>query len=711
MPPNKQQRGLKYRDWIRMGEKFLDSYSEPDWDRWGMYMYTPHVATSIDESVMSDDGHGYKLPYNIIWQNVKTLTHILTGGDPKPVVKPRRDNMDKSARLLSRLMEFFIKETDFYLEYRMCIQDCLLYNLAYFKQGYFVQLNDAINYTGGPRETLRKALENENLTEEEINKKVLDSIKDYDDSAEIMLAEAPGTESWYGERVDPKHILVPPTARYSLDKAPWLIHKIYKTSYDAIRSFPDIDRYKPTTKKNFGSEGEPIEVDAFEIYEIWDKTNPNKKKIIYMVASEALDDNASADESLVDYYKLKEMEWPEGLEGFPITRLSFNLSASRYYLPPDLFMYEHLAQALSELISTRLSASRKERRRYGYDPNSVSPEEMNKIAYGPDGIFFASSNGNTNAVWELESSQQQLDFGFFNLLQRMVGEFSGVDEFVRGSSSRVESATEASYVRSGSQAKLDDMVLLCERFMKEVFTKQGLLIQSHMSGPLMIKIDPDDMLPLGAESPWISVKNEDIEGEYNYDIEAGTLTRETSEDAKRKFRELYNLAANDPYFEGVGLRRKLLEKWLEIRDPDEFLKVGLAGQTDQAIKLEHQIAMMGQQIPDPNPQEDHAAHAEAHETMLRNPPEQFKQRIAQVQNQLATGQEVQPGQNQQQAQAVQAELQKFQQIVATHLEIHRNYLNPKPVDHNTAQSSYAEGEQRPDSERPTGTTVELGIGE
>ena len=494
-----EQLGYRYSDWIKIGEDFKDYYSA-DWDRMYAYWSTPHISSSLQDSIMDEEGRGFKVPYNIIWLNWKNLVATLSSGRPEASVEPMADDLEQSAKLLEALMNHFFKTRDIKLEFKMVIQDAVTTNLGFFKQGYFVEFNEAINKKG-PDEVIRKELGKEDrLSSEELNKKIIASIEDYDDSAELMLEEVPGSETWYGERVDNECILVPPTAKYNLDKAPWLIHKLYKTSYEASKSFPDIKNYSPTKVKNFGTDEHPVEVDVFEIYEIWDKANPRDKRVVYMVAH----DTPDGKENRIEYKELAIIDWPEGLDGFPFSRLSFNLSSKEFYLPPDVAMYEHVAQALSELTSTQMGAQRRHRRRYGYNPTKIKTEDLDAIAYGPDGIYFKADD--ESAVWELKTGMPNLDFGFYNLLVRMVGEFSGVDEFNRGSSSRTETATEASYVRGGSKIRVDDMIESLYGFMDDVFSKMGELIQSHMSGPLQVKVAPDVMQSLGAESPWMNTR-------------------------------------------------------------------------------------------------------------------------------------------------------------------------------------------------------------
>jgi len=699
---NNEEKSSRYSQWIQLGEDFLDSYSV-DWERWQTYWDTPHVATSVEESTLSHDGRGFKMPYNIIWLNWKNLTAVLTGGEYLPVVSPMEADKDRSAKLLESVMAHFLKVNNTKLEIKMLIQDVLTYNLAYMQQGYFSEFNQATGKKG-PDEALRQAVRDGDIEKEKLDKKVLKSIDDYDDSAELMLEEIPDSETWYAKRLDPALVLVPPTAKYNLDEAPWLIKKIYKITYEAVQSFPSIKDLKPTYSKNFGTEEHPVEVDMFEIYEIWDKADPNDKKIVYVVAHEDTEDREHAGGTRVAYEKLVEVPWPTGLKGFPISRLSMNLSPRKYYLPPDVYMYEHIAQALSELLSTQLGSHRRHRRRYGYITGEIEPEELDKIAYGEDGIYFSANS--QDSVWEFNQSMPQLDFGFYNMLQRIIGEFAGVDEFNRGSSSRVETATEASFVKGGSRTRVDDMISMIMMFMDEFFTKMGGIIQSHASGDVMVKVDPDTMKALGEESPWINVPPEEVEGRFFYTIKAGSVARETSEEKKRKFFEFYNMAAQDPHFDEITLRRLLIERWLEEPDPDDLLKVGMSGQIQQAIMLEHMMAMKGIPIPSPNPQEDHAMHAEAHEEALENPPEELKQRMAQMQN---AGDQADPAQ----AQALEGEVGNYQQLIQAHLEETRQYLNPGgvPQNHNMNEAAMAEGAESPDTPRQPQTTVELGAGE
>jgi len=169
---------------------------------------------------------------------------------------------------------------------------------------------------------------------------------------------------------------------------------------------------------------------------------------------------------------------------------------------------------------------------------------------------------------------------------------SGINEFKRGAGAQTKkTATEVNATEEGSKQRSDDALRDVEKFMKNIGRKLMQLIQQYATEDMVIKIagDTDEVKNFPIISP------EDIQGEYDLEVEPHSTAPIDLQIQKRQAMDLYNIMAKDPdvmaSFDARNELRRIVLTAFDVKNIEPFI-------TNPIEQTQNQIEAMAGGMPE-----------------------------------------------------------------------------------------------------------------
>ena len=688
MAEDKEGREKRYTKWIAEGRAHLQAHNEK-WPQWLGYLQ------NIPPKRKGGGKYEYRLFLNLVYNNLQNLRPALYFQDPKFEAKlrpsaalnpPMKLDPLLSATMAKNALHYYVKETGLKQEVKLCLVEALLLGVSFFKQGYHTPTSKI--------EAKRSILKQIRDAMDDVADKIAESVKKLEapDLSAISLADIPDKETWWGRWASARDILIPRGYGNRLWDAPWVIHRILKRRDEAIAGYPDIAKFaiEPTYRSDQNDESP---ADTYEIYELWDWL---ARKVIYLIPE--LGSNSKR--------IVKEIDWPKGLEKYPFLELKFSEIPGEFYAQPDLLFYEDVVSAVSEVQSNSLAYLRRYKAQYWRNGEELSEAIQAKFQRPVDGRIISGQGNMPELI-----PPPQLPSDAYNFISRSIAfldQLAGMTEYQRGGPSRKRTATEAQYMQTGLQIKLDEKRDIFEDFLGNIGRVAIQLIRKNMSDKLVVELSPAEAQQFGFKNPWREVSSEIIDAEFDIWVVAGSTFKEDSFVVGKRYSDAWQLSAGlnfvnaktmwaDVMVMSLGLAREQVEKWmLPDQDPDAV----------KLAQLENAMAMMGRPLDPPDPNEMHPVQFPIHMQAIQSLDLQAIQGQLQVlqqqaQGYLAAGQPVPNDLNmqiQQAGQALRIAPQSLQ-ILQQHAQIHQQHMQQKspinPVNYNLLHESeqgYAPGE-------------------
>jgi hypothetical protein len=694
---------------IQAGKKHLATGSA-DWSKWTQYLVNNVPTEDGGARKQSDLDGDPMINFNGPWLTAKTILSDLAYRMPIPEVVPKRPKLDENARAMEAVLTYFTADgmTDLHFELKQAITEAIFKNKSYIKQGYVKSKTP--NKINAELLKRRETQDERDKLSGKI-KRVMNKSKDV--FGQVSLDIHAPMEGWWCQRVPANHILVPPGVE-RLKDAPWMIHVIFKDVYEAIEAYPDLEGLVEPTNINIPTADEPLGEqpgtkpllqNKYVIYEVYDRRDPNNKRILHFTDM--------VTDSELSLMLLKETAWTLPCDDFPISELSFNFVPGMFYSPPDIQFYLPFSDAITETLNNYQEGTRENVPVFGYR-SGMDESTIRRIRRAKRRLFLPL-NAQTD-VWRVEGKAPQIEYGYLNALKMFFDEFSGIDSTGRGSPGRSDTATELMFLKQGSQAKREAMAAATEEFVSDVLKKQGQFAQKLASPNMTIRIAPH-LLEQFDNNQWKEIRREDIQGDFLYRIKVGSMRQSPSEEEKKKSFDLYNVAANDPYFDPYKVRKEFVEGYFGEIDPSKYLRAENDPDAGRAIQMEHMLALSMQQIPPASQGENHNMHMEHHSKFMQAPTGQIAEQLAVLKSQAAPfiqqasqqGVDPQTVIPQELKQQIQEQYKRWktvtdimQEHLQSHQEIDQEQINP--VNYNLANQS----SQRYGSEGAPQTKVSAG---
>lgn len=468
----------KWHDRISVSKRWRDQIA--DQNNWRTYL--EELKGKYDVVL----GNEQVPPIGEIFAYTDATLANLYASDPYIAVNPKKDASLASAYLLEAAVNHLWGELDLKEEMELEIMDAIVIGHAWNKTG--------------------------------------NNTKTTGSGDQLKIAE----DSIYSNRVSWEDMFMNVGCKRPTKDNLWITQRIYRPTDEVKKDYP-----KLSSKLN-GSTYPSIDVKYMKnisykedfnysaIYEIWDA---KERKILTM-----------ADE-IRDQYLEDPKDWPDYLDEFPYDILSFHQIPDEPYPQSGIAPWEPQVKEKIKVFTMMLNHIKRWNRQMVIKMGTMSPTEVDKFEKGIDGsILFAKTTG------DIQTAFKMLDFGslppdIYMVLDRIdavIRKVNGMPEFAYGGTPKTSTRTEGELqlIKGGADARTDRKQNRIERHCGNVARKLLVQLKNNFQVPYIAKItgkEPPEIIQAFKDqgifdpvSQTIRFKSEDIKGEYDVSIKAGS---------------------------------------------------------------------------------------------------------------------------------------------------------------------------------------------
>jgi hypothetical protein len=373
------------------------------------------------------------------------------------------------------------------------------------------------------------------------------------------------------ERVSPFDIYVDPEAT-CMDDLTWIAQKIVRPLEEAQND----KRYKPSVRKKLTSDGGVNPMYAAQFLDNREYLFDEERVTIwefYDIRSNTMSVwGETTDEFLVD-----PMPMPYAY-GQPFVMIR-NYDVPDFFYPiGDLEAIESLQLELDKTRSQLMNDRKRYARKYLFHERSFGPEGREALESDEDGRMVPVVDEN-KPLSDVIIPMPQIPlspeiYAYSEIIENDINTVSGISEYARGAMPEIRrTATEASIIADAQNARASDKLAIVELSIGLIGRRVIQLLQQFMTGELTARV------PNAPADLFVPFSREDIVGEYDFSVEAGST--QPLNDTIRKQQAVSLLNAMGPLVGSVidptALAVHVLKTGFDIKDPERFLMQTQAG--------------------------------------------------------------------------------------------------------------------------------------
>ena len=503
---------------------------------------------------------------NLAFSTVNVIAPSVAVNYPKVVVQANNPEDKDRAVFVEAVVNHLWKHHDFRSPFRRAVKDFLVFGHGWLKVGWkFVEQEQAVSET--ERETLidQAIMEADAFAMEEMD--MAGDLPSNDD----IIANIPSTimrvveDQPFVERVSPFDVFVDPEAT-CMEDAKWIAQKIVRPLESAKKD----KRYKPSARKRLY---------ATTSYNLYDTSSYAEEKAEYVdervtiwefydVMTNTLSVYAEgAEEFLVDPVSM-----PYAY-GQPFVMLRNYDVPDHFYPIGDLESIESLQLELDKTRSQLMNDRKRYARKYLYHERSFGPEGREALESDEDGRLVPVVDENkplTEVVMPMPQVPVSPEiYNYSEIITNDINTVSGISEYARGAMPEIRrTATEASIIADAQNARAADKLAIIELGISYVARRVVQLLQQFMTGEQVARINLR-----GGDNLWIPYTREEIVGEYDFSVQAGSTQPMNETIRKQQAISLMNAVAPmiGSVIDPAAMAMHILETGFGISDPERFL--------------------------------------------------------------------------------------------------------------------------------------------
>jgi hypothetical protein len=265
--------------------------------------------------------------------------------------------------------------------------------------------------------------------------------------------------------------------------------------------------------------------------------------------------------------------------GHPFVMLRDYDVPDTFYPIGELEAIEPLQKELNETRTQMMNHRKRYARKYLYKESAFDQLGRTALESQEDNVMVPviTDEPLSNVLINLPATITPPEF--YNQSNMIIGDIdriSGVSEFMRGASTEIRrTATESSLLQDAANARTADKLATVEQAVAQVAKRLVSLTQQFMTGEQVARITTKN-----GEQVWINYDREYLEGEFDYEVEAGS-TQPQNESFRRQM-ALQLVDAMAPFASmGVIDMKKLAAHVLQfgfgVKSPEQFMAQAPAG--------------------------------------------------------------------------------------------------------------------------------------
>ena len=547
---------------------------------------------------------------NMVYKMISTMIASILLRNPRYFVRSKKKPFNtpngifdtiRSAQAVEVLANYYVSKLNLKREVRKCALDAMIGGYGIVELGYTFETEEV----GNAKEESNTKENNETETAKE----------EYKEGEVFEVNELIVEDSPYIVRRSPLDLRIDPNAKDTLlHDAEWIAWRVVKTIDDAREYFGKKElkpNFTPQKEKSDYVQSPSINANKqtgadcglFEYWERWDK---REKRICCY----ALDGENEI---------LSEKDWPIDFgKAFNIEVLYFNENPDDCYPISDVTLMRQQQDMLNRMESLQLDhVKRISQRKYLAQEGQMSEDEMRKLETGPDGtIALVKSDPNAAILPLRDATIAQDHYVLQNQIKNNIREVMGIAAYESGVAVNFETAAEQSSMTSAINAKRDDRRDVVEDFyirimrkllviIKETMDKEEIPLTQNQLNALKTVI-PDKIAKIVGPTgevllPWLTLTNEDIQGEYEFSVSVGSTAPDNLAQRKSDYMQLTKAFAGNPYINTAAATKYGLQLFgapeaEELMKNPEEVDAQMAQSAQAAQQSELQIEQMKKQI-------------------------------------------------------------------------------------------------------------------
>ena len=547
----------RYRDRTRMSRKWRTQEGiDGTWDR----LRDLYAGKQFTSATGED-----RIAVNIAFATINVIAPSIAVNHPKITVWARSPENEDRAVLTEAVVNYWWQHYDFRPHFRKAVKDYLIYGCGWLKVGYRYQESTVP------------------LTDEEFEERFFEKRTEMDEYAAAnpdLAGDLPTDDEIAGlletdktiavedapfvERVSPYDVFVDPEAT-CLEDATWVAQRITRTLEEVKKD----TRYPAAIRRNLVADGEVTQAwrdekrkygDDVLRLTLWEFYDLERKTLSVFTEG--------GDKFLVD---------PIGMPyafGIPFVMIRNYDVPEKFYPMGDLEAIVPLQDELNETRSAMVQARKQD-----------LPKTMYRRSMSADAISaLKSSTRNEMVPIDDDTPFEQLVapvphsmaspqlYNHSQVIEGDVDRISGVNEYMRGGIPETRrTATEATIIADAANARAADKLDSIEGAIRAVAKRIVQLAQQYMTGESVARIVGAN----GQQQMWVPFTRRDLEGEFDFQVEAGSTQPMNESFRRQQATQLLN--AMTPFLEsGIVNVPELLQYTLQygfgLPNPGRFVQ-------------------------------------------------------------------------------------------------------------------------------------------
>jgi hypothetical protein len=430
---------------------------------------------------------GKKAAFNILYSNTQTLAPALYSNTPRPDVRKRYRDEDKTggevAEVIERSLSFTVDAYDFDAEMKQVVRDYLLPGRAVARVKYeptfrqeTPQLPVEINEFGIPLVN-GFGVDPEAIQQDEQGSYVDGEPEDVKDFEEVSCETVPYDD-----------FRMSPAKNWAQVRWIAFLHRMTRDELNENKFEDAANVPMDVEDDTLGNDETSDSFKRAEVWEIWDK---DKRQVLFV--------NKGSKKPL------RVVDDPLQLQRFfPIPKPLYSIQGSSMVPTPEYLIYEKLAEELDEVTKRIASITKALKVRGVYD---ATQEEIATILQQPDNTLVPANNfamllekgGLSKAVEFLDISTlaQVLNQLYLNRdqVKQTIFEITGVSDILRGQTNPNETATAQSIKAQFGSLRLEDRQKDVARFARDLMRLKAEVIAEHFSPESLSQMTGREVTP------------------------------------------------------------------------------------------------------------------------------------------------------------------------------------------------------------------------
>jgi len=540
---------------------------------------------------------------NLAFSTINVIAPSVAVNYPKVVVQANNVEDRDRAVFVEAIINHLWRHHDFRTPFRRVVKDFLIYGHGWVKVGWkFVEQEQSI--TENERDLMidQAIMETDKFAREE--PMMLDDLPTNED----ILSNIPETimrvveDQPFVERVSPFDVYVDPEAT-CIEDAKWIAQKIIRPLSAAQKD----KRYKPSARKRLSSSAR---------YNLYDSNGYSEEKGEYVDERVVVWEFYDMMENTVAVYADDSKEFlidPLAMPyayGQPFIMIRNYDVPDHFYPIGDLEAIEPLQLELDKTRSQLMNDRKRYARKYLYHERSFGPEGREALESDEDGRLVPVVDEN-KPLSEIVMPMPQVPlspeiYNYSNIIEEDINTVSGISEYARGAMPEIRrTATEASIVADAQNARSADKLAIVELSISKVARRIIQLMQQFMTGEHVARLNVK-----GGETMWIPYSRQEIIGEYDFSVQAGSTQPMNETIRKQQAISLMNAVAPliGSVIDPTAIALHVLEAGFGIKDPEKFLAQQAPPPPPEMAAEEGQMPApagpppgMGNAMPPPSP--------------------------------------------------------------------------------------------------------------